>query len=238
LPFYIGSFIVMESNNNLGGLYMTYYTLWTFTLFFFTFMLGAFVVFMDMRAFPVCRRDLPAGNPAPAVHPAAQWDILRTTHQLCFECVAPASLFVAVFYWVALFSTQTDPALGDQLFIHALNNIWMLGDAVLSRVSFASSHLLLLLLYSVVYLIFMWIYGGITGDWPYSTLTFEPWTFPYYIALPFALTIAYFVYVGVVALREWTAVHRCRCSSSDLAVDAPRSDHDARTPDAPSRETL
>lgn len=212
LPFYIGSFLQYHFTNDLGPFYVTYYTEWTFNFFFLTSMLGVANTIVDMRAFPATKGPTKNGTQGGASPAPARWTPLRVAHQICFEIVAPASIFIAAFYWGAIYKSGEGTNIPSQLFVHGLNNVFLLVDAFFSKIGFVSSHILAVTLYTTLYATFMWIYGGTTGNWPYSMLTFAPSAFGYYIALPILITVAFFLYLGFVALREWV-LRRCGCSA-------------------------
>lgn len=203
IPFYIGSFFQLNSSGSLNGSYFTYYTLWTFTLFGFTFLLGTALALADI----VSKRPLKgAGEAIEKTTPPEQgWNFLQALYLTAVEIAAPAELFLCVFFWAVLYRNMNNPALGDQLFVHGLNNVFFVVDIFLSRIPFLSTHMLALLLWTSAYALVMWIYGGVTGNWPYSILTFSPVSMAFYVLMPIFLAIAFALYMGLVALREWIA---------------------------------
>jgi hypothetical protein len=212
IPFYIGSFFQLNSSGSLNGSYFTYYTLWTFTLFGFTFLLGTALTLAAVL-FPKRPSNIDKSNPSEAA-----WTFLQALYLTVVEIAAPAELFVCVFFWAVLYGHMNNPALGDQLFVHGLNNVFFLVDIFFSRIPFLSTHLLALLLWTSAYAVMMWIYGGVTGDWPYSVLTFSPTSMAFYVVMPLLLVVAFAVYMGLAALREWIAR---RFSRREQGTDLP-----------------
>ena len=66
-----------------------------------------------------------------------QWTVLKVIHLLSVETAATATLFLTVFYWIALAS---GPVTADNIMKHGANNGVALGDVLLSRVPFVSYH--------------------------------------------------------------------------------------------------
>ena len=140
------------------------------------------------------------------------WGILQALHLICLETVAPAELFLSVFFWATIFDGDQ---VGNQMFVHTVQNVFPLVDiGILSKTAIVSSHFLFLVMYTTVYAIFMWIYGGITEDWPYTNLTVQPKAMVLYILLPVALLIVFIVYFGLATLRE-----RCFVGSSARSTE-------------------
>ena len=121
-------------------------------------------------------------------------------HQLLFEIVAPCSLFLFLFYWVVLYQGHTEQ-IPDSLFFHGLNNLFLLLEAVLTNVALISSHFLLVIFFTTLYTISMWIFGGLGYGWPYPVLTFSSNSLLYYIALPWLIMAMWYFYIGLVKLR-------------------------------------
>ena len=185
--FWVGSFFEMSSNGGLQHTYMIFYTLWTFTLFCLTNLIGIAVIARDMMIY--------------SVETESSWGRLQTLHQILFTIVAPASLFLMLFYWLVLHSGDTSP-IENSLFVHGFNNVFLLFEACFTNVAIVSSHFLFLMIYSTIYALFMVIYHSLGGNWPYPVLSDSPSSIPYYIALPVLLAGAFFFYVGLVYVRE------------------------------------
>ncbi len=66
-----------------------------------------------------------------------QWTTLKVIHLLSVETAATATLFLTVFYWIAL---AAGPVTADNVMKHGANNGVALGDVLLSRVPFVSYH--------------------------------------------------------------------------------------------------
>jgi len=66
-----------------------------------------------------------------------QWTALKVIHLLSVETAATATLFLTVFYWIAL---AAGPVTADNVMKHGANNGVALGDVLLSRVPFVSYH--------------------------------------------------------------------------------------------------
>lgn len=67
-----------------------------------------------------------------------QWAWYEAVFQVVNETSAACSLFVAVFYWAALAGDGSSNVSNKMK--HGLNNVLILGDVLLSRVSFVSYH--------------------------------------------------------------------------------------------------
>ena len=72
----------------------------------------------------------------PALQPQ-RWTAPKVIHLLSVETVAASTLFLTVFYWVALAGGRVT---GDNIMKHGANNGVILVDILLSRVPFASYH--------------------------------------------------------------------------------------------------
>lgn len=187
------------------------------------------------------QEDEQSNNPSVAVQMEYQhkrtmcskWGILQKSHLICLVTVAPAELFLSVAYWTTIFDGED---VGNQMFVHTVQNVFPLIDiGLLSRSPFVSSHILFLYIYTTIYVVFMVIYGSITDDWPYSSVTTKPKAIGLYIALPFALAIPFFIYFVLVMLREklfkkrrtiYSSGNNRRAKSgnnSDIVNDGPSS---------------
>lgn len=219
ISFYIGSFFQMNSTGDLNGLYMTYFTLWTFTFFAATTIVGIAAVIQDYIRFPPSKPQ--PNNPTHKSTP--RWTFLTATYQVCFEIISPASFFIMIFYWAALYKGLSYENIPNQLFVHGLNNVFMLVDLFIARTAFVSTHVLAVLCYIALYAVFYWIYGGVTGQWPYYVMSFTPDSFLYYVFLPVLITIIFFVYLGFAALREVIATRsaKCGCGTATATSDGP-----------------
>ena len=76
-------------------------------------------------------------NPEKVGRARPQWTALKVIHLLSVETAATATLFLTVFYWIALAS---GPVTADNVIKHGANNGVALGDVLLSRVPFVSYH--------------------------------------------------------------------------------------------------
>jgi hypothetical protein len=72
-----------------------------------------------------------------------------------------------------------------------------------------------------LFAVFMWFYGGFTDNWPYESMTFDAIAMLAYVVLPVLLVVAFFFYMGLIALREWVA-RKGGC------VSVPASQHEVQ----------
>eukprot|EP01023_Acetabularia_acetabulum_P020575 TRINITY_DN2071_c0_g1_i7.p2 TRINITY_DN2071_c0_g1~~TRINITY_DN2071_c0_g1_i7.p2 ORF type:complete len:347 (-),score=23.48 TRINITY_DN2071_c0_g1_i7:1145-2185(-) len=120
----------------------------------------------------------------------------------------PCSLFLTIFYWTLLYDGQF--SFNDFMY-HGLYAIFLLVDLLLVRRPVITSHIIFTVLYSAVYLLFMWIYAVLTEEWIYGVLDWNDFTgvilqmiLPFLICAAYMLTYFFTVlYSAVYLLFMW-----------------------------------
>ena len=188
------------------GWWAAFFTNWTFVLMLAATLLAAWV---SWRAVAADRRR---GKPAESsLKPAAPlpWRLDQRAHVLLMAALAPAALFVTIFYWSALFPADSKarggaPPHPDAVMKHGVNAVWALVDTILARTPGASPHFPVLAAYAGTYLIFLFSFHAGAGVWVYRVFDWGrgPATLGVYAALPCLLAVCALALYGLAAGRE------------------------------------
>jgi hypothetical protein len=98
-----------------------------------------------------------------------QWDWLTISYVLSMQTAVIAAFFLDVYYWVILVLLQGfEVALPATVLKHAGNLGFALAEVLLTRLPIVSVHFSATLLYGTSYLLFLYIYGNVSGTWRYG----------------------------------------------------------------------
>eukprot|EP00002_Diphylleia_rotans_P038384 TRINITY_DN8725_c0_g1_i1.p1 TRINITY_DN8725_c0_g1~~TRINITY_DN8725_c0_g1_i1.p1 ORF type:complete len:253 (-),score=52.57 TRINITY_DN8725_c0_g1_i1:851-1609(-) len=191
------------------GVFFTYFTHWSFILL--TFYLTLVTYFSWRYHFSgkeFLETNIILSNRA---HCFKMW--------VWFEIAAAAAFGLDPIYWVALY--DGDSSSWTNYHVHGVNALYVLADLACNRLKFYKSHFAFFALYLFVYLIFMWIYYGISGDWVYSVLDFtEIEAVIWYPASLVTFIVFYFLLVYIVHLRGKLHDKIHPTANSDLGISS------------------
>ena len=131
------------------------------------------------------------------------------------QTIPTNALFLTLFYWAVLRTGEKDL---DNFMRHGINVFWMFVNVCISRIPFVSYHLIAPIFIAGLYCFFMWIYHAFSHLWPYEALAPEDaFCLIYYVAVPVLLVVCFYVWFGVVVLRD-LATRRRRVHTRDESV--------------------
>jgi len=152
-----------------------------------------------------------------------------------FEVLLAASMFLTAVYWGLLF---TGP--GTDIYntsAHALNSFFMLTELSCNRFDVILMHYSFFFSYTIVFVIFAWIFHAAGGWWVYAFLSWSNATSAviYYIVLFVATCIFFLIGKGFYLLRM-KVVEKCSGRKlEDIELDQKA---DEKSKEKPKEETV
>ncbi|KAG2427890.1 hypothetical protein HYH02_014493 [Chlamydomonas schloesseri] len=144
-----------------------------------------------------------AGKAHNAADDAATWDWLSCFSQLTMQTAVNAAFFLDVYYWVVLIAIQGDPVEGPATQLKHGGNLGIAAlEVFLTRMPIVSVHFQATLAYGTAYLVFLWIYGSVSGTWRYSLNWKKTSTVIMHAAVPIALAVFMLIWWGLAMLRD------------------------------------
>eukprot|EP01025_Chloroclados_australasicus_P068298 TRINITY_DN947_c0_g2_i1.p2 TRINITY_DN947_c0_g2~~TRINITY_DN947_c0_g2_i1.p2 ORF type:complete len:317 (-),score=25.43 TRINITY_DN947_c0_g2_i1:821-1771(-) len=200
--------------------WLKYYTNWTFVVFGTYSFVGCVICLQRLRYISRYHEveDREYGAEVDNLHVQAvngsdqdfSQNVQVSCHKSCNLCerifvvlgaiALPCSLFLTVFFWAFLSDGQFDFV---NFMYHGINVFLLTLDLMLIRRPMATCHVLLPMVYSALYVVFMWGFALTTSHWIYGILNWNYSTgVVMSIFLPFFVMAAYFVVYIAACLRE------------------------------------
>eukprot|EP00198_Chlamydomonas_reinhardtii_P006700 XP_001696036.1 predicted protein [Chlamydomonas reinhardtii] len=134
---------------------------------------------------------------------AATWDWLSCFSQLTMQTAVNAAFFLDVYYWVVLVLIQDNTVEGPATQLKHGGNLGIaLLEVLLTRMPIVSVHFQATLAYGTCYMVFLWIYGSVSGIWRYSLNWKTTSTVIMHAAVPIALCVFMLLWWGIAMLRD------------------------------------
>ncbi|KAG2445558.1 hypothetical protein HXX76_000172 [Chlamydomonas incerta] len=134
---------------------------------------------------------------------AATWDWLSCFSQLTMQTAVNAAFFLDIYYWVVLIGIQGDPVEGPATQLKHGGNLGIAFlEVLLTRMPIVSVHFQATLAYGTCYLVFLWIYGSVSGTWRYSLNWKKISTVIMHAAVPIAMCVFMLIWWGIAMLRD------------------------------------
>eukprot|EP00164_Ancoracysta_twista_P014269 GFYU01023194.1.p1 GENE.GFYU01023194.1~~GFYU01023194.1.p1 ORF type:complete len:302 (-),score=57.14 GFYU01023194.1:142-1047(-) len=131
---------------------------------------------------------------------------LHKLQWVTFEVLVTAAPVVTVVYWTILFPKSDRGGGGGSwtnIFVHALNSVFMLSEFSFSRMKIIPSHWIFIALFSGTYVTFALIWHEATGAWIYFFLDYNKPVWPaFYFGILFFVVGLFFVLVKLGAIRD------------------------------------
>lgn len=152
---------------------------------------------------------------------------------MLYQVFATSALFLGVVYWVLIFDAKKDSLSFRNTAQHAFNLGFVLLDLFLSlRMQFKLSYMPAFLLYTIAYLVFMWIRFAVTNSFTYQFLDYRGDKSPG-LVVGYYLGILVWAIVASVLMISLSRFSRLSCISP-LKEGARRGGAHAYDPDADS----